>query len=403
MYEELKKEILDFLVRKRNKNSITELSSGAMSNLKRGFIKEDKELKTDLWSRIDNLTKPIRYKNTMPEMLYIIQYNIVIKQLCAQSNCLIPCKFIDFENGYSKYCKKHASSSDEANIKRMKYWNNRTEEQKQEHIEKSTEKINSDLDAHIQSIKLGMANMDKESFSKSQKARFENMTEQEKISYAEVRSDWWKNLSDVERQERITSQITGHANMSPEKKELMTSRRLEVYYNKTQEQKDEINARRGDALKNTPPDERLIITEKIYKTKKINGSFNISEPEWIRFFGLCESYGFQNVIPQYRTDEYPFISDFYIKHLDLYIECHYYWTHGDEPFNKDNPYHQYQVHKWKNSNLEFNHNAIKNWTISDPRKLQTVIDNKLNMVFEYNTNKYIYQKGELIDVVVVTH
>ena len=80
-------------------------------------------------------------------------------------------------------------------------------------------------------------------------------------------------------------------------------------------------------------DENLI---KALETKKKNGTFNSSKPEEDYYNLLKEKYGEEDVVRQYRDERYPFACDFYIKSLDLFIECNYSWTHGGHPFDENN-------------------------------------------------------------------
>ena len=89
-------------------------------------------------------------------------------------------------------------------------------------------------------------------------------------------------------------------------------------------------------IQNKIRDKKDIILKKVNNTKRINGTFNSSNTEKVSKTLLIEKFGIDNVIEQYKSDLYPFYCDFYIKNLDLYIECNYHWTHGGHIFNKDN-------------------------------------------------------------------
>lgn len=78
------------------------------------------------------------------------------------------------------------------------------------------------------------------------------------------------------------------------------------------------------------------IQEKIYNTKLLNNSFNISYQEDVCFDLLKEKYS--DCIRQYKSDLYPYNCDFYIPSLDLYIEYNGSHYHHYHPFdiNDDN-------------------------------------------------------------------
>jgi len=89
---------------------------------------------------------------------------------------------------------------------------------------------------------------------------------------------------------------------------------------------------------------------------------------------LKSTFGDENVLTQYMSEKYPFACDFYIKQLDLYIECNFHWTHAPKFgfFDKNNIDHINLLQKWKDragTNLkDFYNIAIKTWTICDVLK-----------------------------------
>lgn len=97
----------------------------------------------------------------------------------------------------------------------------------------------------------------------------------------------------------------------------------------------------------------------------------------------------KDVIQQYRSDLYPYNCDFYIESLDLYIECHYNWTHGGAPYKSEETWCKEQLHKWNEHAKTSNYykNAIYTWTDLDVRKRQCAIDNKLNWQAVYSNEQ----------------
>ena len=124
----------------------------------------------------------------------------------------------------------------------------------------------------------------------------------------------------------------------------------------------------------------ISIQTKINETKRKNGSFNISKSEEKSYEILCRKYGNENIIRQYKSEKYPFLCDFYVKSLDLYIECNFSWTHGGMFFdeNNENCIQKLNVWKEKAKTSRFYENALKTWTIRDIKKLKTAQENKLN-------------------------
>ena len=119
---------------------------------------------------------------------------------------------------------------------------------------------------------------------------------------------------------------------------------------------------------------------KEYATKKKNGTFNISKPEIRVYEFLCKHYGKDDVEHQYKSDVYPFNCDFYIKSLDLYIECNFSWTHGGHWFDSSNKEDLDKVQKWRDKGTKFYLNAVQTWTVRDVKKKEYAKKNKLKYV-----------------------
>ena len=137
------------------------------------------------------------------------------------------------------------------------------------------------------------------------------------------------------------------------------------------------------------------IQEKIYNTKLLNNSFNISYQEDVCFDLLKEKYS--DCIRQYKSELYPFNCDFYIPSLDLYIEYNGSHYHHYHPFdiNDDNDITELNRLKEKanNSNAHKNgkksqyDNIIYTWTILDLKKRNIAQQNNLNYIEFWNINE----------------
>ena len=128
------------------------------------------------------------------------------------------------------------------------------------------------------------------------------------------------------------------------------------------------------------------ILNKQFTTKTKNKSWNTSKKEEELYQELCEEYGTENIIRQYRDEErYPYYCDFYIKEDDLFIELNAHWTHGGRPYNPDDEECQKQLKEWeeKAKVSKFYKNAIIVWTKRDVEKIQCAIKNNLNYNFIY--------------------
>ena len=115
---------------------------------------------------------------------------------------------------------------------------------------------------------------------------------------------------------------------------------------------------------------------KDYLTKKKHNTFNKSFIENKIYKKLLNNFAIEDVIRQYKSKEYPFACDFYIKSLKLYIEYHGSWTHGKHSkkvfgtFDKNNQEHIALLNKWTAKKSKYYDNAIKTWTERDPLKLE---------------------------------
>lgn len=137
------------------------------------------------------------------------------------------------------------------------------------------------------------------------------------------------------------------------------------------------------------------IQEKIYNTKLLNNSFNVSYQEDVCFDLLKEKYS--DCIRQYKSELYPFNCDFYIPSLDLYIEYNRSHYHHYHPFdiNDDNDINELNRLKEKaeNSNAHKNgkksqyDNIIYTWTILDAKKRNIAQQNNLNYIEFWNINE----------------
>ena len=62
-------------------------------------------------------------------------------------------------------------------------------------------------------------------------------------------------------------------------------------------------------------------------------------------------YESDDIITQYKSKEYPYYCDFYIKSINLYIEIQGHWTHNDHPFDINNLNDQLIMDIWRTKSL----------------------------------------------------
>lgn len=170
------------------------------------------------------------------------------------------------------------------------------------------------------------------------------------------------------------------------------------YYAQTEDSKklwnnkDWVNKRESNRLKTLQnkyngrsPIVDLNIQKNRFNTMRKNKTFNSSKVEIEVNIKLKSIYSDVKYI--YKDDaRYPFNCDFYIPSKDLFIELNFHWTHGKEPFDKNNPRHIEILNKWKEKSIKSNFykTAINIWTIRDPLKLKTFQENCLNYKIFYN-------------------
>lgn len=131
---------------------------------------------------------------------------------------------------------------------------------------------------------------------------------------------------------------------------------------------------------------------KVGDTKREHGTWSTSEPEENMYSILCDRFGVDDIVRQYKCYKYPFHCDFYIKSLDLFIELNATWLHGGHWFDKNNVDDVKKVQEFYQKiqdGKRFYNVAIDVWTVRDVKKRQTAIDNHLNYV--------VFWKNDLSD------
>lgn len=128
---------------------------------------------------------------------------------------------------------------------------------------------------------------------------------------------------------------------------------------------------------------------KILNSKKKNKTYSTSKAESIIYNKF--THYFNKIICQYKSEEYPFICDFYLPEINTYIEYNGYYTHNNHPFDKNdindinelnNLIKLDKTHKKPGKNLY--HSKIVTWTIMDVIKRETAKKNNLNFIEFYS-------------------
>lgn len=136
--------------------------------------------------------------------------------------------------------------------------------------------------------------------------------------------------------------------------------------------------------------------EKRYNTMKENNSWSTSKPEEEFYNNLCFYFGQKNIERNYCDNiRYPFHCDFYVKPIDLFIECNFHWTHGGHPYDKNSIQDQVILERWKSKHTKYYDKAIETWTIRDVNKHKYVKSNNLNYIEFYDESEVYYFYIEL--------
>lgn len=123
---------------------------------------------------------------------------------------------------------------------------------------------------------------------------------------------------------------------------------------------------------------------KALETKKIRHTFNSSKQE-DRLYGiLCQLYGKDNIIREYKDERYKnpdnglfYCCDFYVQSLDLFIELQGHYTHGTHPFNENNAQDVEMVKVLKESSKPTAQKTIDVWCNADVKKRKVALNNNL--------------------------
>lgn len=179
----------------------------------------------------------------------------------------------------------------------------------------------------------------------------------------------------------------------PPEKELNRSRKFhQTWVDKPQAEKDELIKKRMSSPNINSPEAIL----KSYNTKIRKGTSNQSKSE-NEFLHKLEILGIDkdNIIHHYiDTNRYPYNCDFYIKSKDLFIEYQGHWTHGPDIFNKNDENQLNYLIKMQDKGIN-----MDTWINRDPKKLNTALKNKINLILVYpKGNTYFINNGKITTI-----
>lgn len=132
------------------------------------------------------------------------------------------------------------------------------------------------------------------------------------------------------------------------------------------------------------------LSNKVFETKKKNGTTNSSNIQQWFTNELQSIYGKENIETEYNLDSrYPYHCDVYIKSIDQFIELNIFFTHGKHPYKADNPEDIKLLSKWQtlSTTSKFYKNAIRVWTELDVEKQNCAKRNNLNYLMFYTVDE----------------
>ena len=119
----------------------------------------------------------------------------------------------------------------------------------------------------------------------------------------------------------------------------------------------------------------------LIQTGKINKSV-LEDKMWDL---LCKIYGKENVIRQYKSNEYPFVCDFFVKSEKMYVEYQGTYFHNYKLYNEYRDKEEYELLKLKS--IDEKHPSYKRiidiWTKKDVEKYNVAKKNNIKIVFIY--------------------
>ena len=375
---------------------------------------------------------------TFNERMYCYFHNITEKPKCH--TCGNNVRFISFTKGYACFCSKYCASHSEetANKKRETLKKNYGDTFSELMRSKFQEKYGVDNPYQLESVKEKIKNTTKERYGvehvmqldyvkeKANKTAKENNiikygvshpmkleTNKEKMANTNLK----KYGTKCSLQNKIVDEKTKRTNLQKYGNERFTRTQLFLdkqsktclerycvsHYSKTNDFETKYKTtclKHYGVVNYTMSDEYKLrnkeIQDKIKETKDKNHTHNTSSIEeqfasWLKDNNI-------NFVRQYKSDEYPFCCDFYFPDNDLYFEINGLWTHGSHPFDANDEMDVKKLEKWKQQHKKYYDIAVYVWSVSDPLKVKTAKENKLNfkVVYSCKLDEVIKEYNETI-------
>lgn len=126
------------------------------------------------------------------------------------------------------------------------------------------------------------------------------------------------------------------------------------------------------------------IVDKMMATKLQNHTINTSATEDILYDQLCDVFGKDDVIRQYKSCRYDWNCDFYVKSRDMFIELNASFFHNRHWFDDANSndcaeFSSFMAKAALDSNSSYS-GVVQTWSVYDVRKRQDARDANLNYI-----------------------
>lgn len=288
-------------------------------------------------------------------------------------------------------------------------WKNKSDEEKNDIINRRTFTYNSKSNDEKQQIKNKISNgikqiweqRDEEEKNKCLKGlyvyneSYKLLDEEEKLNKRKNISialkTHYKNETESEKQDRINIQKEVWNNKSEDYKQQVSNRNSEISKNFWNSISDEERSKLGKQIternlqmwKSMTPEEKLerckAISNGCKNRKYIKNKISLVEQDFYNFL-INHNISF---IFQYNEDSrYPYHCDFYLPKYDLFIELNVFWHHGGKIFYITDIDCINQLNKWKEKakTSKSYKEAINTWTKRDVEKRNTAKNNNLNYI-----------------------
>lgn len=168
----------------------------------------------------------------------------------------------------------------------------------------------------------------------------------------------------------------------------MTATNLARYGVRNAMQLDEIKSAHSSACMEkygvSSPMQCKQIVDKMMATKLQNHTINTSATEDILYDQLCDVFGKDDVIRQYKSCRYDWNCDFYVKSRDMFIELNASFFHNrhwfdDMDFNDCAELSAFMAKAALDSNSSYS-GVVQTWSVYDVRKRQDARDANLNYI-----------------------